>query len=64
MAAEATSATGTAGAPSRNAGSRKTTSTTKATTIPTRARSPRQRATATMTIANTAARAISGQVRS
>ena len=42
----------------------KTTSTTNATTMPTRARSPRQRATATMTIANAAASRISGQVRS
>ena len=49
------------GAPSRSAGSRNTTSTANATTMPTSARSPRHRATATTTTANAAARAISGQ---
>ena len=58
------SATGIADAPSRRAGSRNTTSTRNATTMPISARSPRQPATATITTANTAARAISGHVRS
>ena len=59
-----TRATGTAGAPSRNAGNRKATRTAKATTMPIRARNPRHRATATITTANAAASAISGQPRS
>ena len=64
MADDATSATGNAGAPSRRAGSMKTASTMKAIPIPTSARNPRQRATATMTIANTTASMASGQARS
>ena len=61
MAPDATSETGIAGAPSRSAGNRNTISTANATTMPTSARSPRQRATATITTANVAARIASGQ---
>ncbi|SKV21655.1 Uncharacterised protein [Mycobacteroides abscessus subsp. abscessus] len=64
IAADAIRASGNAGPPSRNAGSRKTASTRKATRMPTKARNPRQRATRQMTIAKAAATAISGQVRS
>lgn len=53
-----------AGPPSRSAGSRNTVSTTNATAMPTSARNPRQRATATTTTAKTAASATSGHVRS
>ena len=53
IAADATRDTGIADAPSRSAGSRNTTSTPNATTMPISARSPRHRATATTTRANT-----------
>ena len=61
---DATSATGTAGAPSRKAGRGNTTSTTNAMTMPTSARRPRQRATATITTANARASQTNGQLRS
>jgi hypothetical protein len=64
MAPDATSETGTAGAPSRSAGNRNTIRTANATTMPMSARSPRQRATATTTTANVAARIASGHDRS